>query len=103
MIHLLQKETLPLDRLALIWVNVMIHHAQKLATWETRGLNLPAILHDDQFQFKAIRHQLQMLLCTRPTDPWGSSHWLQNFTPFLTQLRRRSQQYLQHLYELLAN
>lgn len=91
-------EKIPIDELALLWVSTMIYYSKTVPSrLENNNEAVKEILHQDLLQFRAIASQLEMLICTRPADPWARYLWQQNFVFYLAQIIRRSQLFFKHL------
>lgn len=91
------EKTISIDELALLWVSTMIHYTQVIPHRFGEDQSLKNVIQQDLLQFRAIASQLEMLLCTRPTNPWAKYLWRQNFASYLAQIIRRSQLFFQHL------
>jgi hypothetical protein len=91
------EKIIPIDELALLWVSTMIHHSKVISRRLGEDQVTQETIYQDLLQFRAIASQLEMLFCTRPTKPWDTYLWRQNFAFYLTQIIRRSQLFFQHL------
>ncbi|MGE5581975.1 MAG: hypothetical protein ACM3X9_05485 [Bacillota bacterium] len=93
------EKKIPIEELALLWVTTMIHHLRGIPSKLGENHSLTRLVRQDLLQFIAIAAQLEMLLCTRPANPWAEYFWRQNFVYYLTQIIRRSQIFFRHLSE----
>lgn len=91
------EQSLPVEEMSLKLVQSMLHLIGVIPACLGVNRTHQGIFAEELHQLQVLDNQLQMLLCTVPSNAWAIFSWRQNFTSFLTQIIRESQHCLDKL------